>query len=286
MIGTQELATQMISLSGRDVPLNSLINFSINRDDLVIPDEVRELVLNKVSNAWTKIKGNTLDTFPWDKLRAGIDWKWMTNRGKLPKRIRSFMHKEFEFSVSDNIIEQVGDICLKELPTTQEYFFDVSDNLHWRSGDFGDHQSCFLNSDGSPSSSVEMMEENGHFLALRFFRPFGDYDPDITNITHPNVSYIKDSKLYLGVSRAWLFQKELAGPYPLLFNSYGYNIATSADILSRYLEVPKKWVDIHGTCLHINSCGGYVLGSDYKEGDFSMAFWPENDWKDNDEDFW
>jgi hypothetical protein len=285
MLASPEVLAAETRLSGKDLPLNKLLNFSVNRDDLLIPDDVREAVLNKLCNAWTKVEGNTKNSFPWDVLRGDIDWQWLTDRGKLPKRIRSFMHKEFKFEVSDNIVGQIGDICLDELPATQKYYFDISDNLVWRSGDFGDHSSCFTNPNGKPSSSVEKMSETGDFLALRFFRPFGTYDPDVTSVTQNNVSYVEDDKLFLGTSRAWLYAP--SEDKTLLFNSYGYNTATSADIFSRYLEIPKKWVAIQGTGLHINGCGGYILDpKGYKPNSYEMDFWTNGYYDDGDGDEW
>jgi len=257
-------------LSGKKLPLNTLLTYNIDRDSLVIPDEIRDKVLVKLRNAWTKAAGNTLDKFPNIALLSDIDWRWITDRGKLPKRIRSFMHKEFDFEVSEYIQSEIGNICLNELPGSQDYYFDIATKLNWRNGDFGDHQSCFLNVSGSPTSEVSTMQRDGRFKALRFFRPFeSDVAQNHAN-AYDGVSYTQDGQLYLGVSRAWLFRA--TDDSTVLFNSYGYNMSMSADILSRYLGMPKYSVGIDETDIGVNGSHGYLISKDK----------PTNEWIDFD----
>ena len=263
---TSKPLIQELVLSGKKLPLNTLLTFNIDRDALVIPDPTRDKVLAKLRNAWTKVAGNTLDKFPNVALLCDIDWHWVTDRGKLPKRIRSFMHKEFKFEVSEYIQSEIGNVCLNELPTSQNYYFDISTKLNWRKGDFGDHQSCFLNVSGAPTCQVSTMQRNGKFNALRFFRPF---DSDIAqnhSSGYDGVSYTQDGQLYLGVSRAWLFRH--SEDATVLFNSYGFNMSTSADILSRYLGTSKYTVGIDETDIDINGSQGYWISKEKSKRDW------------------
>lgn len=277
----QERLNPELVLSGKEFIPNTLLTFTIDRDQLVIPDDTRDKVLKKLGFAWTKVAGNTYDTFPTIALRSDIDWTWLTDRGTLPKRIRSFMHKEHKFEVSDNILGQLGDICLKDLPKSQDYYFDVSTQLNWRSGDFGDHQSCFLNHDGSPGYTLKRMDDDGRFAALRFFRPFPKNDEVLNHsVGFDGVTYTKEDEIYMGVSRSWLFHTSEEST--ILFNSYGYNTSTSAEIFGRYLGIPKKEVSIEDTDLHINGDYGFIFSnSKEKAPDYvQMDFW-ENGYRND-----
>jgi len=282
-VGVQPDVTRVIA--GKEVPLNKLLSFSVKRDEIPIPEENR---MDVTSLLIPLIRGSPRDRFDCEtfaqnqKLYADllkdIEWKWIFDGKKLPKRIEKYVKEKYRVTLSPETLTRVGDLASKNIPTTTEYNFDFSTTMHWRGGDFGDPESCFQNSEGKSFGSVAQMEEDGRFLAVRFYKNFGlsdelesKYGINKSTTNH----HIVNDDIYLGNARAWIHTGSTEKAF--VFNGYGYQTPLVAEITAQYLARAKKTVEVYsGVC---NNYSAYMLTDPSIKNNITSCTIPEGGWR-------
>lgn len=175
----------------------------------------------------------TMRSLPFD-----FDWRWKTPEGKLTKRIKNYMYKFFGVRLADDEVENIGNYASQFYVQDQILYYDITDELSWKAGQFGDSNSCFWT---CRSAARGMLTENGG-LAIRLWK--------------------KENNEYCGYARAWLYP--LAEDIYVVFNAYGERLHTFASIIGQLTELPSRPVelvnnDVEDGTLWINSGQGMVI---------------------------
>lgn len=213
-------------------------------------------------------------------LTTEVDWRPMTDKGSLVKRLKSFVYKRMGIKLDTTTLEAIGTIISDNTHATKEYMVDFTNSFDWESGDFGDHKSCFWQEGREHVRPA--MEQSGDFTALRVFKPGN-------NFTDAKVG--KFYKNYQGVGRSWVWKTKLTvaptrhtaieSEIYVLINAYGIDIGTQAAILASYLGLPMKQIQVTNKShtashLYINNGMGFVIGEasvikNMKNVDFNLV---------------
>lgn len=165
------------------------------------------------------------------------DWAWdwlVTGKGEyvgtLPKRIGKYLHQQYSFKLSSEILSKIGNLAHEHSPKSLDYTFDLTDRLvGWDFGNYGDGGSCF---GGDHAGALDMLEQHDG-LGVRFYDAEGN-----------------------GQARCWLVRDTPADNMAILFNGYGFKgnaTLAIARALSAYLGVSYKKINLtnngnsHGT---------------------------------------
>lgn len=78
-------------------------------------------------------------------------WEWMITAnpadrglvGTMPKRIAKWLYKTHDMKLSPEEMAEIGTISKTHTIEDDTYIFDITDDLDWRDGDFGDADSCY-----------------------------------------------------------------------------------------------------------------------------------------------
>lgn len=87
--------------------------------------------------------------------------------GSLAKRIRNYLHKEYDYKASDALAQEIGDIAVHAKNLTFEV--DLTKDFSWNSGDFGDAGSCMWGR-GDYARARCITLPRLYASALRFYR--------------------------------------------------------------------------------------------------------------------
>jgi hypothetical protein len=146
-------------------------------------------------------------------------WDWVVEKGDytgtLPKRISKYIHRNHERTMDEALAQKIGEVAKKHVGNFYgkvEMDFDTS--LNWNAGDFGDPGSCFWQ---SRKDCIRVLKKRGAW-AVRFYR---------------------EGK---GVGRAWCI-KHNGGL--IVFNGYGLSTAEIARILSKFLGLPHRQINLY-----------------------------------------
>jgi hypothetical protein len=272
--------------------VDKLHHYTVKSDEAELPgiaiQEIKDFIGKEVFG----------DKFPVSKREFShqshhdIIWQWKTQRGKLTKRIQEFLYKNFNKKLSEKAISTIGDIARKYIPKSQDYHFDVTKNLFWSAGDFGDDSSCyytemFSNKNKLPSDPVFALASAPNYYALRFFYRI----PKDRVIAHQKlkVFHEDDEFNYIGLSRSWFYKfaytkdKATKGkltqvnidqwehdkkegiiyiPAYYIFNSYGIQSKLAGSILSSYLKNTTNFQVPSSGFGFYNNCDGNVIIED------------------------
>jgi hypothetical protein len=167
--------------------------------DIVLSDEqqyglayeIAGYLRNYVCHHWDE-STYVLKDVRQEDMRQAIDFSKLTTKdGKLTKRISKWV-KSLGHELSQAHLSAIGGIITHHSPG--EFTYDITDQFYWRSGDFGDHGSCFWS---DRENARYMMMDNGG-LALRFYDDEGK-----------------------GNGRCWVMPK---GEKWVIFNAYGCSL--------------------------------------------------------------
>ena len=249
-----------------ELPINQILEYKLESDFQPLTPETIDQIITEVSTYYHKIHG-VLASFPMASMATAIEWKWNAERGTLPKRIATWYYQLFNKKLDEEILSNIGNIARKEIPKAQTYYFDITDKLDWKKGDFGDHQSCFFDYDGGTNTNAFTgMRNSGKFKAIRFFKPI----PANASIAGINRFYTTEEKSYIGICRAWMYEYEkvkkvgkisISNPVGVIFNGYGLTTLKVASIISSYAGTSQKYISFNSDWLYIND-NGYVIGDD------------------------
>lgn len=213
-----------------------------------------------------------------------VSWRWEIPRyGYFTQRIAKFAKEYWNLNLSSNVITNIGNVAAINADPTGPIYFDITQDLTWKSGDFGDSGSCFWSNRKETRSA--MMKE-GNFYALRIFQrevkvkskntvgfSFSGFseDPYKKKVFKEDKDY-----RYYGLGRSWLYEttikikvkekknQDIIIPILIIFNSYGLSIQEQSLILTSFLEKQRSPITLtnkgknHGG-LYFNGAG-YVIG--------------------------
>ena len=267
----------------KDLPINQVIEYKLESDAQPLTPEVIDKIVMELSAHYRKEYG-VLSAFPTAAFVATLEWKWLTERGTLPKRIGAWWYARLEKKLDEEVITKLGNYAREAIPKGQVYHFDITDRLNWKQGDFGDHQSCYFNYTGqeggnTPGETMQAMQGAGKFKAIRFFKPI----PAHASIAGLNSFYTTDEKGYIGICRAFIYETEktkkigkesVEFPLKVIFNGYGMTTNKVASIFSSYLGASKKYVTFQSRSLYVND-NAYVVGDDSAIKDISDIRGPD-----------
>jgi len=238
---------------------------TIPHDDLFTfkpPSEpLNDAGIDEIVGLETFIKLYSLNAL--DKLKRHFDWRPMTEKGSLVKRLKSYLYKQSDYKMLPLESAKIGEIVSKYTITSKEYALDVTKSFRWEAGDFGDSGSCFFQ--GRSGIRMDMMDD-GRYSALRFFQR------DMLQIRKGNSKYYP---LFAGIARSWIWTTKISREVKkglsieqdvyVVFNGYGANTRWQASFLSAYLGLPMKKVALHNKGnvsggLYVNQGLGFVIG--------------------------
>lgn len=255
-------------MSTKDFPINQLIEFKLTSDKQPISHIIVDKVINLIFENFIEIEG-PFKTFPLKAFHSEIEWIWLAKRGTLPKRIDSWYAKNLGKHLSEDILSKIGNIVRSDVPKDKIYYFDIDNKFDWSAGTFGDHMSCFFEYSevgygrDEPGDEMRDMASSPNMTAVRFFKPF----PKNLSFAAKNKYYGDSTRTFLGTSRAWMYSSNISDDKAstsntyTIFNGYGQNTKDIASVISSYLELPVKKVEVTSDNISINdNATGYVIG--------------------------
>lgn len=198
---------------------------------------VSEVGINQIKNTLVYHIGDKGYWIPED-----FEWSWKTKRGTLPKRLSAHFWKEHGIKLTQEAMEQIGNLGRTHASEGRKYYYDITDQFDWNMGDFGDSGSCFW---GSREDARYMLSDNGG-LAFRLW----DFEDE---------NY--------GLARCWLVPVD--EKYAIIFNGYsrqGRQTVHLARILATITGYTYRKIDYlcnYGSdcgMLYINGGVGYAIG--------------------------
>ena len=174
--------------------------------------------------------------------------EWATKEGTLPKRIGKFL-RSLKIKPPTDLMGAVGSTAGAYCPKNNRYIFDVvTGKFNWRSGDFGDHGSCYWS---CHSWARRQLQSQHNAFAIRFYkvidgRPLDEYNDSCG-----------EGRCWCVVQRGNLY----------LFNAYGpHSLLTIARIFATKMGMNYRKLDQlcnndeESGSIYINSGRGYVIG--------------------------
>jgi hypothetical protein len=267
-----------------EIPTDQIIPLTISGDQVEFHEEVIKEIISYLNNE----EMNKVSV----KLNQRIlnNWSWKTNEGKLSKRIQKAIYEKYKYKLDDKTLSRIGDIARNYIPKEQTYYFDITKNLEWKAGNFGDHQSCFFNQHGdehavrkAPNEMLAALSIAPNYYALRWFTKIPKNRILVSK--ELSVFYTDETSNYLGLSRSWIYfgyllkkptrflnHKDLESHIHnspdidinkefdktiILFNGYGYNTKLQSDLLASYLG--GKYESYQAS--ELNGFGYYINGN-------------------------
>lgn len=255
----------------------------LSSDEIELPHETRGILEGLMTIQYYLDFPEAKKTFPMFEFIQSIEWRWLTNRGSLPKRIAKWYYDKYGKKLPDSISSAIGNIVRKKTVPNKKYHFDFTRDFTWEAGDFGDHESCFWE---SRSEIRDRMMDDPRFHAIRFFT---EHKRENGLITSRLGCFHADKDTYwTGHSRAWFVRETITREVQkkviehtvyIVFNGYGMTTEQISSVFSSFLGVGYKVITVSNhkhlhKALYINDVG-YLIGdksildqiSDY---DFSL----------------
>lgn len=261
------------SFDSSALPEKQLLKYKLPEEACELSKATIDEITRLVYQSYAKEK-SVFAPFNWAGLLTAIAWNVSTKYGSLSKRVSKWMYDNYKLNLPANILQQIGIISVKDRPPAIEYSFDIVNEFNWQQGGFGDFDSCFFTFN---SASKDFMEASPNFKALRFFKEVVN-NPFIEKSFPTKYYEQKDTKgkldkFYVGTSRAWLWLPTLTkrvginkieGKGILVFNAYGHSLEHMTMMLSTYLGLPYKEVEVTNQgnktgMLYLNSTS-YLIG--------------------------
>lgn len=228
----------------KDFLLNSSIR-TLKNDIKTISQQTLDEIENMCRSLFSEDNWDTWCRFTQSFQELGYEWVLPKGKyaGTFPKRLSSLLYKEFSKKIPIDLMSKIGTIAADNSLAITEYYFrpiKLEHKIMWGDGDFKDSGSCFW---GGNSKAKEMMIDHG-FYAMQFF----------TEAT-TNYGY--------GKARSWLYP--MTNKF-IIFNGYGMQLIEQARILSQYLGLSYKKIELlnnndNSNLLYINGATGYMLGT-------------------------
>lgn len=242
---------------------------TIVSDEIELPPFTRGILEGLMTIQYYRDFPTARDKFKMHQFILEIEWRWLTNRGSLPKRIGKWYYDTYNKKLPESLASSIGNIVRKHTIPNKDYHFDFTRKFTWNSGDFGDGGSCFW---GDRSEIRQRMMADPRFYAMRFFTE-RQVEPNGVCSTSREIFYKNDKNYYNGMSRAWLVKdevkvevnkKELTAPIHIIFNGYGMTTEQIASVFASYMGEAMKAIPLTNYAkvtggLYVNDTG-YLIG--------------------------
>jgi hypothetical protein len=255
-------------LKYHNVTLNKLITHIIPIEHQNFTRNTIELIMSELLDLWWG-KYDIFNIPPLEVFRR-LAWRWGHPDGTFTQRLTKAIKAAWDLNIPESILTQIGNLARNDSIQASEVHFDITQNLNWKNGDFGDSGSCFWSGRKEIRSA---MEKEGNFYAIRIFgadRPaqFLDIARDMWG-RMPRENSVIYYPNFKGVGRSWLYETTVSIgalnlPVLIIFNSYGVNISTQSLILASYLNRERGHCTLHNKGkthggLYVNG-PGYIIG--------------------------
>lgn len=259
-----------------DFTLDQLYHLTINSEYVALDGKTIREVMGAVRLDLAVQKG-WQEKFLYHDLYRTIEWKWMSERGVLAKRIAKWYHDTYNSKLLPETSTAIGSIVRKSVLKDQTYHFDFTQNFDWNSGAYGDSGSCFMNN-GHRADILQSMRTDKRFHAVRFFNA---EESNLKINPATGVKYKEEKTTaciitYTGHSRAWLVKDQVRVPIGnkdnvvnedilIIFNGYGLGTKVISSVLSSAFGLAFHPVTVtnnkglHGG-LYLNDDKCYILG--------------------------
>jgi len=153
--------------------------------------------------------------------------------GKMTKRIKRNMRRDYDRALSDELIQNIGNIMNAHSLSARNYIVEHTDDFYGTVGRFGDSDSCFRPG-GEYSSNREAMENSDCASVFRVYKESGDR-----------------------LARAWVYHDRDGAI--VLFNGYGIALDKIAILASKLGDLEPRPV-LFNSNIYINTCHCYAIG--------------------------
>jgi len=202
--------------------------------------EIHDIVLNEIYDDHIWILAD------WD-----VNWSTFTaGGGKFTKRLGKYIHAQTGKKLSPSARARIGQIVARY--KTKTVYYDVTSDLDWDAGDFGDAGSCFWS---DRSSARLTMNDDSNFYAVRLY---------------------EDSAYELGYGRCWL--QQIDESTFVIFNAYSEKNNIHLDDFARIVQdltgaSEARFVTVvnHGVSdgmLWVNGGRGILVGDNISDIDY------------------
>jgi len=246
--------------------LNEVIDFTIPVSSSELSTEDKTQVITMILKHW--ISHNSIFSyFPGEELLS-LDWTWLdSERRTLNQRI-VYVLKKHKANMTSAFYGKMGNKIRETIPAAPNYIFDYTRTFDWKSGQFGDGRSCFMNG-GARTGVLKEMNLNGNFYAMRFFQrePVVNRN-NMINLANAIPKYVVGDKKYFGRARTFMHYRELTvrrgskliqEPVYFMFNSYGReSLREMAAVFAAFVGASFRSVQLKNIG---KACGGLYLNS-------------------------
>ena len=246
--------------------LDEVIDFTIPVSSSELPTEDKTQIMAMILKHWIS-HNSVFSYFPGEELLS-LDWTWLdSERRTLNQRI-VYVLKKYKANMTPAFYGKMGNKIRETIPTAPNYLFDYTRTFDWKSGQFGDGRSCFMNG-GARTGVLKEMNLNGSFYAMRFFQrePVVNHN-NMINLANTIPKYVVGDKKYFGRARTFIHYRELTvrkgsklveEPVYFMFNSYGKeSLREMAAVLAAYVGASFRSVILRNIG---KACGGLYLNS-------------------------
>lgn len=185
----------------------------------------------------------------------------VNNQGKMTKRIKRNMRRDYDVALDDKVIEQIGNIMEKHSMSASEYIVEYTTDLKGTVGNFGDKGTCFRRGGECRNNLVAMHDqagqEPGTFAAFRVYRASGS-----------------------NLGRAWAYHAE--GGEIVLFNGYGMALDKIALLAAKLDDTEPRLVRVEGDVYINDENRSWAIGG--KDTRYYIQANPGNYGSDDDTD--
>jgi hypothetical protein len=176
--------------------------------------------------------------------RMNGNWKlWLSNEGSWPKRFAKFYYTDWAGrNINPNLLSILGEKIKRYHLSTNYSFFELSNKINWKAGDFGDNMSCWFTPyyAKEPMTSI-FMEAGG--IAIKF------YESEAKYTENPNKG--------IGRCWGWLMDENF-----YIFNTKGeLTIGQAALIISKGLDMKYSSLDLQLNGSYVDTKPSYVIGN-------------------------
>lgn len=255
----QRLIAEHILVPTPKLPSHGLFQHELGGDEVLYSLEDTLLMGQMVCDYFLE-DTSPLVEFDFRDLLDAVEWVWKTERGTLPRRIAKWYHQRYKRrkGLTDELINDLGNVASNIMPKPVNYHMDITKDLNWKQGQFGDLNSCFFSGN---AETRNRMNATPNLYAFRLFREVEKIYGKIPERNIDGTWYEHGDNYYVGSSRAWLLMKTTPhGPVYLLFNSYGMNLNKTAKIFAAHFQLESEEINLRGGALYINGGRAIAIG--------------------------
>jgi len=246
--------------------LDEVIDFTIPVSSSELPTEDKTQIMAMILKHWIS-HNSVFSYFPGEELLS-LDWTWLDSEKRTLNQRLVYVLKKHKATMTPAFYGKMGNKIRETIPAAPNYIFDYTRTFDWKSGQFGDGRSCFMNG-GARTGVLKEMNLNGSFYAMRFYQrtPVVNRN-NMINLANTIPKYVVGDKKYFGRARTFIHYRELTvrrgsklvqEPVYFMFNSYGKeSLREMAAVFAAYVGASFRSVILQNIG---KACGGLYLNS-------------------------